>query len=190
MLSVSGNRSVTLGGKVSKVTVLVHNPLSYSVKVRLKVRASKNISVSLTQPATIRVDANSYSTQIKLTVHAAGTAPGTIRLSLTSPGGTPLPVVPLIMHIRSTDFGTVALVILSAALAVFVLASAARAIRPGRGPRPPSGAPAEAGPPPSASPQDEPSPQGQSTDRPELTAAGRGGTDTEPAGTLRPTEER
>jgi hypothetical protein len=150
-LSVGGNRSVTLGGKVSDLKVFIHNPLSYPVTLRLRVRASKYIRVTWNGKHTIPVSKNSYSTPIHLTVHALSTSPGTIRFSLAAPDGVPLPAAPFVMRIKTTDFGTVALVIFAAALAVFVIASAARAIRPGRGqsglpvtggPQAPAGSPA------------------------------------------------
>jgi hypothetical protein len=130
-LSIVGNHQVTLGGKASKVTVLIHNPLGYPVRVKLKVQTDR-ISVTMAQPHTITIGNNSNSNPVKLIVHSNGTAPGTIKLSLTSPSGTPLPTNTFFMHVRPTNFGTVALVILAAALAVFVIASATRALRHGR----------------------------------------------------------
>ncbi len=158
-LSVGGNRHVTLGGKVSELKVFIHNPLAYAVRVKLSIRPSKNISVTWNGTHTIQIQSHSYSTPIRLTVHARSTGPGTIRFSLSAPNGVPLPAPPFVMRIKTTDFGTVALVIFAAALAVFVVASAARAIRPGRGqggqpvasdPGAPGGSPASGKPPSSA----------------------------------------
>ena len=60
----------------------------------------------------------------------------TVSLSLLTPGGRPLPGRPVTMTIRATHFGTLALVILAAALGVFMITSAGRAIRRGSsGPR-------------------------------------------------------
>jgi hypothetical protein len=201
-LSIGASRNVLLGGKDSKVTVLIHNPLSYAVRVNLNVHASTGTDVTLTQPQTIRIPASSYSTQIRLTVHATSTSPGKIRLTLTSPHGTPLPAAALVMHVRFTNFGTLALVIFAAALAVFVIASATRALRKGRPgagqpaegpeqPEPPAGDPGGHAQEGSAEPRDQAGYlDSVAADQPELTSAGRAVPDIEPTGTgARSTEE-
>lgn len=125
---------VTFGGKVSTVKVAIRNNLRYPVRVGLLVSASKaNVSG---EPISITIPKLSYSTPVKLTVHVKANQ-GRIRLSLVSPTGTPLaghplPAYPLVIFVHPTDFGTVALVICAIALAVFVIASAFRAIRHGR----------------------------------------------------------
>ena len=128
-LAIIGSPYVTLGGKVSPVPVVIRNTLGYRVRVRLVVQAS-DATVTLAKPL-ITVPPHSYSGAIHLIVHASGSGQGTIRLSLTSPGRTPLPVR-LVMRVKPTNFGTIALVVCAAVLAVFVIASAARALRHGR----------------------------------------------------------
>lgn len=132
-LSIGNNHViyVTLGGRVGSVTVSIRNTLDYPVKVRLRVTHS-NDSVTTVQPrAFYQIPAHNIY-ELKLTVHSAQTGAATLRLNLSSPGGTLLPDKPLIMEIRASNFGTVALVICAAALAVFVFASAAQALRHGR----------------------------------------------------------
>jgi len=128
-LAIIGSPYVTLGGKVSTVPVVIRNTLNYSVRVRLVLQAT-NATVTLARPVVL-VHAHSYSTPLRLIVHASGSGSGIIRLSLTSPGHAALPVH-LLMHVKPTEFGALVLVICAAVLAVFVIASAARALRHGR----------------------------------------------------------
>ena len=61
----------------------------------------------------------------------------TLTLWLTSPGGTPLPGSTARVTVEATHFGTMAIVIIGIALAVFVITAIGRAIR--RGTRQPGG---------------------------------------------------
>lgn len=136
-LSVGGQRviNVTLGGRVGSVTVSIRNALSYPVRVRLRVTSS-NDTVQATQRHKFYViGPHSSSSGIKLGVSATQTGKAKLTVSLEAPNGTLLPNPPdkpLIMKISATNLGTVALVIFAAALAIFVIASAAQAIRRGR----------------------------------------------------------
>ncbi len=165
-LSVGGQHviHVTLGGRVGSVTVSIHNSLSYPIQVGLQVASSNNtVMASQRRPPLYEVAAHS-SGELKLSVNATQTGKATLKLSLKSPNGTLLPGRPLIMTISATNLGTVALVIFAAALAIFVAASAAQALRRGRpspamdeelrdsaDPDQPAGEPTEAGSPKSAS---------------------------------------
>jgi hypothetical protein len=131
-LSINASPYVTLGGKVGGAPVVIHNSLGYPVRVRIAVHATgANVTLARSQP--VEVDAHSYSAAIKVTVRTTGSDQGVITMVITSPGGAVLPGTARTMHVKSTDFGTVALVICAAALAVFVAASAGRALRRGRG---------------------------------------------------------
>ncbi|HEX5190609.1 MAG TPA: hypothetical protein VFW16_13765 [Streptosporangiaceae bacterium] len=132
---------VTFGGKTAPVNVVIRNDLRYTVRVSLRVDADHATVTGA--PPSIQVPPLSYSAPVKLTVRVNGEH-GKIRLSLTAPAGSrlaahPLPTFPLVIVVHPTDFGTVALVICAAVLALFVIASAARAIRTGR-PAPPDDA--------------------------------------------------
>jgi hypothetical protein len=135
-LSVGGQRviNVTLGGRVGSVTVSIRNALSYPVRVRLQVTSSNN-TVAATQRHKFYEVAPHSSSGLKLKVNATQTGKAKVTVSLESPTGVLLPNPPdkpLIMKISATNLGTVALIIFAAALAVFVIASAAQAIRRGR----------------------------------------------------------
>jgi Family of unknown function (DUF6049) len=132
---------VTFGGKTASVNVVIHNALRYKVKVGLLVQA-EHVTVT-GQPHLISIPPESYSGPVTLTVHVQAKH-GTIRLSLISPKGSPLPANRLVIRVHATNFGTFALAIFAIALALFVIASAFRAIRNGR-PAFPSAAPSAAG---------------------------------------------
>src|SRR6185437_13839612 len=92
------------------------------------------------------------SATVQLSVSAAQTGHANVKLALRSKNGKLLPeslVKPLTLKLSATNLGTVALVIFAAALAVFVLASAAQALRRGR---PGDADPADAAEPASSSP--------------------------------------
>jgi hypothetical protein len=138
---------VTLGGLRGSVPVSISNHLSYPVLVRLQVSAPRNGSLSVrSQPGVVKVAAGTVVT-LKLAVSTAAVGSTTLHLSLLSPGGLPLHSAPVTMIVQATHYGTLALVIIAAALGVFMLTSATRAIRRGRGaaaPPPPATGPAPA----------------------------------------------
>lgn len=177
-LSIGGQTYVTLGGRVGPVPVAITNELYYPVHVKLAVGVS-NSSLKITVPANgIFTIPARQTTNVKLTVHATADGAAVIRLHLTSPlTGRSLPVKPLVMQIRATHFGTLVLIICAALLGVFVITSAARAIRHGRPapPAPVASAAGEAGP-PDGGPADRPDgteePDTVEAERPELTSAG------------------
>jgi hypothetical protein len=135
-LSVGGQHviNVTLGGRVGSVTVSIRNSLGYAVRVGLKVSSSNNTVTAKQRHAQLYVVQPHSSTGLKLSVNATQTGKATVKVSLMSRTGILLPNPPdkpLIMRISATNLGTVALVIFAAALAVFVVASAAQALRRG-----------------------------------------------------------
>jgi hypothetical protein len=74
---------------------------------------------------------------IKIPVKASEAGSTTLTLWLTNPGGTPLPGSTARVTVEATHFGTMAIVIIGIALAVFVITAIGRAIR--RGTRQPGG---------------------------------------------------
>jgi Family of unknown function (DUF6049) len=122
---------VTLGGLKGTVPVSISNRLDYAVKVRLKVTVPSNGSISSSQPP-VQIIGPSKVVNVHLKMKSAQVGSTTVRLSLLTPDGKALPGAPVAMTIRATHFGTLALVILAAALGVFMITSAARAIRQGR----------------------------------------------------------
>lgn len=137
----SGKHSVlhvTFGGGSSSVPMAIKNNLNYKVKVRLHVQAT---NAQVTGPSqVITIPPNSYSQSVKIAVRTAKNGRGTIKLSLTTPDNRPLPSFPLTIVVHTTHLGIIALTVGSIMLALFVIASAWRAIRAGRPLRVGSGA--------------------------------------------------
>ncbi len=130
-LTIIAPLPVTLGGLKGTVPVSISNRLGYAVKVRLKVTVPSSGSISSSQPP-VQVIQPRNVVNVHLKMRSAQVGTTTVRLSLLTPGGKALPGAPVAMTIRATHFGTLALVILAAALGVFMITSAARAIRQGR----------------------------------------------------------
>jgi uncharacterized protein DUF6049 len=143
---IIGPERVTLGGLSGTLPVSISNGLRYPVRVRLAVTVPGGGRLAVdVPPGPVVVPARSDVT-LKLHVRAAAVGSATIRLSLDTPAGAPLPGPPVSLTVQATHFGTLALVIISAALGVFVLTSVRRAIIRGPGDRPePSAGGAEPG---------------------------------------------
>src|SRR5216684_655051 len=126
---------VTLGGQSGPVPISITNKLDQAVTVRLSVQAPNDGRVTiLPYKATVTIGAGQQRTiPVKVKAAAAGTT--TLKLSLLTPGGTPLPGTATTLTVNATHFGTLALVIIGIAVAVFAATSAGRAFRRGRRPR-------------------------------------------------------
>jgi len=123
---------VTLGGLKGSVPVSISNHLGYPVRVRLQVSVPRNGTLSVRSlPGVVKVAAGTVMT-LKLAVSTAAVGSTTLHLSLLSPAGVALNSAPVTMVVQATHYGTLALVIIAAALGVFMLTSATRAIRRGR----------------------------------------------------------
>jgi hypothetical protein len=124
----------TLGGQTGPIPISIDNKLKYPVKVKVQFTVSQDRGgdfAVLTKPGLITVPAETIITK-KVKVKASSIGSTTVSLQLLAPNGQPLPAPPVNMTVQSTQLGTVTLVVLAAALAVFMIASASRAIRRGR----------------------------------------------------------
>jgi hypothetical protein len=121
---------VTLGGKSGEVPVSIANHLGQAVRVGLRVTPSTGrVTIGkFKSPVTV---AGGEQRTIKIPVRAAEAGSTTLTLWLTTPGGRPLPGSTARVTVEATHFGTMAIVIIGIALAVFVITAAARAIRRG-----------------------------------------------------------
>ncbi len=128
---IVGSSRVTLGGKAGDVPVSVRNNLPQAVTVQLKASAphEDHVTIGPYKP-TITVLGKSQVT-VRIPVKAAAAGSTTLTLRLTTPEGAALPGNPASLTVTATHFGTLAIVIISVALVVFVLSAAARAIRRG-----------------------------------------------------------
>jgi len=141
-------------------------------------------------PPTVTIGPHSFSfNPVKLKVHVNGSH-ARIRLTLTAPPGSslrghPLPAAPLLILVHTTEFGVIALIIVAIALAIFVIASAFRAIRHGR-PRPQEESVSPEGPDDSSPAEMGKRPEHTDNvghDQSELTPAGPAAADQQPAAT-------
>jgi hypothetical protein len=128
---------VTLGGKSGEVPVSIRNTLGQAVRVRLRVGVPSAGRVVIGNPDQVITVPEGQQKTIKIPVKAAEAGSTTLTLWLTNPAGTPLPGSTATVTVEATHFGTMAIVIIGIALAVFVITAIGRAIR--RGTRPPGG---------------------------------------------------
>jgi hypothetical protein len=122
---------VTLGGKAGDVPVSVRNNLAQSVTVQVNASVSAGDQVTIAPYKRLVNVAAKSQVIARIPVRAAAAGSKTITLWLTTPEGAALPGKPTSLTVTATHFGTLAIVIISVALVVFVLSAAARAIRRG-----------------------------------------------------------
>jgi hypothetical protein len=120
---------VTLAGLKGPVPVSISNGLSYPVEVRLEVGPSRGISVKAQPPLTVIPAGQQQIRKVEITAATVGST--TLTLRLLTPQGAPFPVQTSVT-VQVTHYGTLAFVIIAAALGVFVLTSVARGFRRGR----------------------------------------------------------
>jgi hypothetical protein len=164
---------VTLGGKSGEVPVSIANHLKQAIKVQLRVAPSPG-RITIEKFAGLVTVAAGTQRTIKIPVRAAQAGTSVLTLWLTTPGGRRLPGSTARLTVEATHFGTMAIVIIGIALAVFVITAAARAIR--RGMRSPvgDGGTGEAGKAQGAAPTGpDPAYTGQEADTVEPEQAGR-----------------
>jgi hypothetical protein len=129
---VAANR-ITLGGLRGSVPVSVDNRLGYAVRVGLQLSydAIDGARVTAVAPGVLTVPAYTAET-VKLRFSASQTGSTTISMTLADGDGQRLAIQPVRMTVQTTQVGLLGIIIFAAALGVFLLASAARAIRRGR----------------------------------------------------------
>jgi hypothetical protein len=125
-LTVLGVPRVTLGGLRGTVPVSVSNGLSYTVHVKLQAESSSGVT-GVGPPRTVVVRPDQQYT-IRVSVTATNVGSTTLRFRLLTPEGVPFGP-PTSMTVEATNYGTLALVIIGAALGVFVLTAGARGLR-------------------------------------------------------------
>jgi hypothetical protein len=131
-VSIVKSLHVTLGGKSGEVPVSISNHLGQAVRVRLRVSVPSTDRVTIGIPTSPITVAGGTQRLIKIPVRAAEAGSTTLTLWLATPGGRSLPGSTRSLTVEATHFGTMAIVIIGIALAVFVLTAAGRAIRRGR----------------------------------------------------------
>ena len=131
-VKIIAEKRITLGGLKGGVPVSIDNPLPFPVKVQLLLQYNQASGVKIAaEPASlITVPARTAQT-VRLRVQAAEVGSTTVTLQLATPGGALLSA-PQRMTIQATQVGVLGMIICAAALGVFLIASAARAVRRGQ----------------------------------------------------------
>jgi Family of unknown function (DUF6049) len=178
-LTIIGPDRITLAGLKGAVPVSIYNRLGYAVKVMLEAVPSSGLTVKT--PPSLMVIPPGQQVIKKVEVAAATVGPAKLRLRLLTPEGVPFPSQTTVI-LQATHYGTLALVIIGAALGVFILTAVTRAVRRRRAaPREgPSGSGPGPGPGPDPGSAPEPQPAGRAPEDAgrQPRAAGSGARDT------------
>lgn len=129
---IAENR-ITLGGTRGSVPVSIDNRLPFPVRVSLQLSYSQadGMRVSASPPGPSTVPKQTAET-VRLRITAAQPGSTTITMTLLNQANQPLATPPVRTTVQTTQVGLLGMTIFGAALGVFLLASAARAIRRGR----------------------------------------------------------
>jgi hypothetical protein len=127
---------VTLGGLKGTVPVSISNGLNYAVNVKLQADPSGGIAVR--GPPHVVTVPPGQQVIVKIAVAATSVGSTVLRLRLLTPQGAPFSGAATVT-IQATHYGTLALVIMAAALGVLVLTAITRGFRRARGARQPDG---------------------------------------------------
>ena len=122
---------ITLGGLKGSVPVSIDNRLGYAVKVKLSLQFSQATGIKITGDPSGLVTVPAHMTQtVRLRVQATEVGSTTITMRLANQQGQLLAAaIPRRMTIQATQVGVLGVIIFAAALGVFLIASAARAVR-------------------------------------------------------------
>jgi hypothetical protein len=131
-VQIIAEKRITLGGLKGSVPVSIDNKLGYAVKVQLQLQYSQASGTRITPVAHGLITVPPHTAQtVRLRVQAAQVGSTTVTLLLASPDGQLLSSSQRVT-IQTTRVGVLGIIICAAALGVFLLASAARAMRRGR----------------------------------------------------------
>jgi hypothetical protein len=129
---IDSGRQITLSGSSGRVPVSIFNGLHTAVRVKLRAGVQSPARLSIGPFHGAVTIAPGGTATITLPVHTSAVGATELNLSLHNWSGKALPGTTVQLPVHTTRFGTLALVILSVALALFILASFARAVRRSR----------------------------------------------------------
>jgi len=137
---IAENR-ITLGGTRGSVPVSIDNRLPFPVRVKLELSYSQadGVRVSASPPGLRTVPAHTAET-VRLRISAAQTGSTTVTMTLLNRANQPLASPQVRTTVQTTQVGLLGMIIFGAALGVFLLAFAVRALRRGRPRQPPDAA--------------------------------------------------
>jgi hypothetical protein len=129
---IIAEKRITLGGLKGSVPVSIDNHLSYPIRVQFQLQYSQASGIKIAPDPQGLITVPPHQTQtIRLRVEATGVGSTIVTMLLATKRGYPVSV-PLRMTIQATQVGTLGMIIFAAALGIFLIASAARAVRRGR----------------------------------------------------------
>jgi hypothetical protein len=137
LVKIIDESRVTFTGLTGSVPVSISNKLGQPVTVRFRVQAPSGGRVTIlpySSKSTVTIGPGQQKT-IPVGVRAGASGSTTLKLTLLTPGGSPLPGVASTVTVDATHFGTLALVIVGIAVAVIAATAAGRAFRRGGAPR-------------------------------------------------------
>jgi Family of unknown function (DUF6049) len=135
-LQIIVDSRVTLGGLKGSVPVSIDNGLGFAIRIGVQLFYSKAGGVQIHPDPPLVVVGPGRDRTIRLKVQAVRVGSTTVTVRLISPTGQTLPVRARRMTIEATQVGILGMIIFAGALGVFLIASAARAVRRGRAPPP------------------------------------------------------
>jgi hypothetical protein len=131
-VQIIAEKRITLGGLKGSVPVSIDNRLGYPVRVELQLQYSQTSGIKIVPDPHGPITVPPHQTQtIRLRVQATDVGSTIVTMLLATQHGAPVSV-PLRMTIQATQVGTLGMIIFAAALGVFLIASAVRAVRRGR----------------------------------------------------------
>jgi hypothetical protein len=131
---IAENR-ITLGGTHGNVPVSIDNQLPFAVRVTLQLSYSQADGVKVSGPAGSRTVPAHTAQTVRLRFTAAQTGSTTITMTLLNQANQPLASPQVRTTVQTTQVGLLGMIIFGAAFGIFLLASAARAIRRGKPPQ-------------------------------------------------------
>jgi hypothetical protein len=137
LVKIIDESQVTFTGLTGSVPVSISNKLGQPVTVRFRVQAPSGGRVEILpyqNKSIVTIGAGQQKT-IPVGVRAGASGSTMLKLTLLTPGGSPLPGVASTVTVDATHFGTLALVIVGIAGAVIAATAAGRAFRRGGAPQ-------------------------------------------------------
>ena len=132
-VKIIASPQVSMGGSSGQVPVSIQNGLHQAIQVKVAANVvnspgrTSQLTVGGTQNPVVVLPGQPVTVRLRVTSAPQGST--LIKLSLTSAGGTPLPVRAASLTVLSTRYGRAILFLIAAAIGVLVLTSVLRGVR-------------------------------------------------------------
>jgi hypothetical protein len=132
-VAIIASAQVQMGGSSGAVPVSIQNSLTQPIQVRVNVKVfnapNRTSQLTIGRFNDLVVVKPGVAALVRLPVSSAPQGSTEIQLSLTTAGGKPLPVKVVKLTVVTTRYGRAILVVIVAAIGVFVLTSVFRTVR-------------------------------------------------------------